>query len=384
LRKAPHLEIFMRSQEHRSRFLDLRRVGINREFWYPVARSRQLRKSALLPVTFAGDPIVIARSASGSVFALEDRCAHRQVPLHLGVVQGEQLKCGYHAWCYDRCGKLVKIPYLSDRGKIPPAARGVRAYPCREAYGLVFIYPGDPARAEISPLPDLPESSSAEYRTMHFSRTVECHYSFMHENLMDMNHQFLHRRLMGSIQPMLLDYRAGDTWVEADYKFEGGKQHVGADFMVMGGTGDSNERVDRDYELMTIRTDYPHQGLIVKRSHSDAVAIRLWTAYVPIDAEQRRNRSFGILMIKRPKIPGLLTLAWPIIRYFAESVFTQDRMAVEAEQRAWDAQGGDHNNEVSPVLLRLREVLARCGEAGVQGVDGIGRESIELPLSRVR
>jgi renierapurpurin 18,18'-hydroxylase len=374
--------MYMRSQEHRSESFDLRRVGINREFWYPVARSPQLRNGALLPVTFAGEPIVIARSEAGIAFALEDRCAHRQVPLHLGVVRGEQLQCGYHAWCYDRCGKLVRIPYLADGGKVPPAARGVRAYPCREAYGLVFVYPGDPARADSSPLPQIPESSSPEYRTMYFSRTVECHYSFMHENLMDMNHQFLHRRLMGSIQPVLLGYRAGDTWVEADYRFEGGKQHVGADLMVMGGGG--ARQVNRDYELMTIRTDYPHQGLIVMRAHSEAVAIRLWAAYVPLDAEQRRNRSFGILMIRRPKIPGLLAVAWPLLRYFAESVFTQDRRAVEAEQRAWDAQGGDRNQEVSPVLLELREVLARCGEARQLDAGGTARSGGAIALSRVR
>jgi renierapurpurin 18,18'-hydroxylase len=380
---APQLEIFtMRSQEHRPESFDLRRVFINSEFWYPVAIARQLRKGALLPVAFAGEQIVLARSEAGEVFALEDRCAHRQVPLHLGVVRGDQLQCGYHAWCYDRCGKLVRIPYLADRGKVPVAARGVRAYPCREAHGLVFIYPGDPARAESSPLPQIPESSSPDYRTMYFSRTVQCHYSFMHENLMDMNHQFLHRRLMGSIQPVLLGYRAGETWVEADYKFEGGKQHVGADLMVMGGGGATH--VDRDYELMTIRTDYPHQGLTVMRGHSEATAIRLWSAYVPLDAEQRRNRSFGILMIRRPKIAGLLTIAWPVIRYFAESVFTQDRLAVEAEQRAWDAQGGDWNQEVSPVLLELREVLARCGEPRHHDAGGTTHRSGVVALSRVR
>ena len=37
-----------------------------------------------------------------------------------------------------------------------------------------------------------------------------------------------------------------------------------------------------------------------------------------------------------------------MIRYFAESVFAQDRLAVEAEQRAWDPQGGDRNQEVRP------------------------------------
>ncbi len=338
---------------------DLRQVGIHPNFWYPVARTTDLKSGKLFATQFAGEPIVIARPAEGAVFALEDRCAHRQMPLHLGVLEGERLKCGYHAWCYSAGGRLDRIPYLADGGKVPPEARQVRSYPCREQCGLIFIFGGAAAMAEKAALPDLPELRSSEFRTMYFSREVGCHYTFMHENLMDMNHQFLHRRLMGSIQPKLLSYRAGDDWVEAEYKFEGGKQHAGADLLVMGGKGE--RQTDRDYELMTIRTDYPYQNLIVYRAHSTIPTIRLWAVYVPIGAEQRRNRSFGLLMIRRPAIPGLLTLAWPIIRYFAQSVFYQDRLAVEAEQRAYDRQGTDWNHEVSPVLLDLRRVLAECG-----------------------
>ena len=340
--------------------IDLRRVGIHPDFWYPVARSVSLKKGVAMPVTFAGDPIVLVRTEAGSVFALEDRCAHRQLPLHLGVVRGEQIQCGYHGWCYSATGKLARIPYLADGGKMPAAARGVRRYPCREAYGLIFVFPGAPELAESTALPSIPEWDSSEYRTMYFDRTLKCHYTFMHENLMDMNHQFLHRSLMGSIQPVMLDYRTGPNWTEADYKFEGGKQHVGADLFVMGGKT-TESAVDRDYELMTIRTEYPHQGLTVWRSHSEVPAIRLWASYVPIDAEQRTNRAFGVLLVRRPKTPFLLSMAWPIIRYFAESVFEQDRRAVEAEQRAWDEQGADWNAEVSPVLLELRKVLAQGG-----------------------
>jgi phenylpropionate dioxygenase-like ring-hydroxylating dioxygenase large terminal subunit len=348
--------------DRRSNQPDLRTVGIHPDFWYPVALARELRTRKTLAVHFAGEPIALVRTQAGAVFALEDRCAHRQLPLHMGVVQGEQLKCCYHGWCYDGKGKLVRIPYLADGGtKLPPDARGVRGYPCREAYGLIFIFPGAPELAERAPFPEVPEFSSPDYRTMYFSREVRCHYTFMHENLMDMNHQFLHRSLMGSIQPLLTDYRAGDNWVEAQYKFEGGKQHAGADFLVMGGKDDSG--VERDHELMTIRTDYPHQNLTVYRAHSEIPAIRLWASYVPLDAEQRRNRSFGLLMVRRPKVPGLLGLAWPVIRYFAESVFTQDRLAVEQEQRAHDAQGGDWNREISPVLLELRRVLDANGVA---------------------
>jgi renierapurpurin 18,18'-hydroxylase len=100
---------------------------------------------------------------------------------------------------------------------------------------------------------------------------------------------------------------------------------------------------------------------MVWRAHSDVTAIRLFAAYVPLDTEQRRNRSFGILLVRKPKIPGLLIAGWPLIRYFVESIFAQDKIAVEAEQRAWETQGGDWNRGISPVLLELRRVLRDCG-----------------------
>ena len=50
------------------------------------------RSGKTLGRRFAGQPIVLYRGKSGQVFALEDRCAHRQVPLHLGVVSGDELE----------------------------------------------------------------------------------------------------------------------------------------------------------------------------------------------------------------------------------------------------------------------------------------------------
>ena len=347
------------SRDYHLNLLDLRQVGIDPNFWYPVTNIDKLKRRNVLAVSFAGQPIVVARTKNGRIFALEDRCVHRQMPLHKGVLRGEGIQCAYHGWCYDIRGKLVNIPYLSDTEMIPAQARRVRYYSCREAYGLVFVFPGTPEKADTVSLPDLPEFSSPQYRTMYFERTVECHYSFMHENLMDMTHQFLHRQLMSSIQPVLLGYRSGPNWVEAQYKVEGGKPHAGANLMTFGGKDAAV--IDRNYELMTIKTDYPNQELIVYRAHSETPAIRLWTSYVSLDAEQRRHRSFGLLMIRKPRIPGLIYLAWPVIRYFAESIFAQDRAAVEEEQRAYDVQGADRNCEISPVLLELRRILVSCG-----------------------
>jgi nitrite reductase/ring-hydroxylating ferredoxin subunit len=334
---------------------DLRKIGINPDFWYPLALSSQLGKSQTLGTSFAGLPIVIARTASGEVFTLEDRCAHRQFPLSCGVVRGDQIQCGYHAWRYDRHGRLAAIPYQTA-GRSPP--RGIRSFPCCEAYGLVFVFPGRPDRADRVPIPDLPLFSSPKYRPMYFSRQVNCHYSFMQENLMDMNHQFLHRRLMGRVRPEFLNTAKGDGWVEVKYHFHylGGHRHRGSRLLSLGGT-----EAEKNYDVMTIRAEYPYQFLEVGAPDSDAPSIRLWAAYVSKDREQKTNQSFGVLLIRKPRFPGLIHLLWPLLRHFAEAVFAEDRMAVEAEQCAYDAQGGDWNREVNPVILDLRQLLMSKG-----------------------
>jgi renierapurpurin 18,18'-hydroxylase len=341
---------------HSGVITDLRRIGINADFWYPVATSGSVRKKKVSAATFAGERIALYRGESGAVYALEDRCAHRQVPLSMGVVEGDALRCCYHAWAYRGNGRISQIPYLPRGAGRPP--RGVRAYPVREAYGLVFVFPGDPRKAATTALPELPEFDSAKHKTMTFSRTVRCHYSFMHENLLDMNHQFLHRGVVGRIQPTLLGYDTGPQYVEARYLFThaGGKKNRGAGLLAAKGIGGTTSP-----DVITIRTAYPYQTLQLVPENAELPAFSLWAAYVPEDAEQRTNHVYGLLMIEKPPIPGALHLAWPLIRRFTERVFAEDRMAVEAEQRAWDEQGEDWNHEVFPLILDVRHVLRTNG-----------------------
>ena len=444
---------------------DLRRVAIDPNQWYPLAWSREVKSGKAIGVHFGGVPIVLFRGESGQVHALFDRCAHRQVPLHAGVVEGDTLKCGYHGWTYDRAGHCVDIPYLG-RERRP---NGVRAYPCREVAGLILVHcadtvlaqmpqpgaaaqscpsavtgaakPGaspavaipirdlrtgsatpaasaeaweedgavnpanrvtppktvngrtasEPAAAPVSAEQEaqfvalqaaLAHGSNPEYKTRRFGETVRCHYSFMHENLMDMNHQFLHRKQMGQMRARVVDRRAGSDWVEVDYTFAriGGKQPIG-EALVFGErrktdqatgkpaanddaspTADAKTKgaADQHKDVMTIRTQYPYQTLCIHKSDG-AKVMDLWINYVPVDAEQKTNRTFGLLSIKRPKPGFLLDIAWPLLVWFTDRIFTEDRWIVEAEQAAYDKQGGDMNNEYFPVIVALRELLRRTG-----------------------
>ncbi|WP_447969708.1 Rieske 2Fe-2S domain-containing protein [Nitrospira sp. M1] len=336
---------------------DLRKTGSHPDYWYPLARTRDLKKGKTLGVSFAGDPIVLVRTESGAIYALEDRCAHRQVPLHCGVVHGEHLQCGYHCWTYDQQGTCIGVPYLKPD---QPRPNGVRSYPCREAYGLIFVFPGAVENLSTVVFPDVSFAGNPHYKTRYLDRKVNCHYSFMHENLMDMNHQFLHRRLMGGIRTVFLELRERAHAVEVDYTFSRvkGTQPLG-EKLILGSSISSANGPKQD--LMTICTEYPYQTLKFWTAGSVEPAVNLWNIYVPIDREQRENHTFGLMMIRKPSIPGLIHLLWPFIVWFTNGIFAQDRWIVEEEQHAFDRQGADWNQEVFPVIQRLQLLLRREG-----------------------
>ena len=328
---------------------DIRKTGIHPDFWYPLARSRAVKRRKAYPVSFAGQPIVLVRDGKGEVFALEDRCAHRQVPLHLGVVEEDGIKCAYHGWKYNHTGRCVSVPYLEKCSLRP---NNVRGYPCREAYGLVFVYPGDPERLEAARFPEVPSASDPKYKTRYLDRLVKCHFTFMHENLMDMNHQFLHRRLMGGIKAVLLDQRQGEDWIEAEYTFARKTAQPLGEKLIIGQKAKKGAP-----DVMTIRTQYPYQTLKFRTGGSAHPALDLWNVYVPRDREQRTNHTYGLMMIRRPSIPLLLDLFWPVIVWFTNGIFAEDREICEFEQEAFDRQGADQNHEIFPVIRGLRKVL---------------------------
>jgi len=176
----------------------------------------------------------------------------------------------------------------------------------------------------------------------------------------------LHRKQMGSIRANCLGRQHGENWAEVEYSFSrtGGKASVGEQVIVdlMRKRGQAKKDFS---DHMRIRTDYPSQSLKVwvGRDIQDTTdpVLDVWLCYTPLDLEQRTNRTFGYLSVKKPRVPGLIHAVWPFVVWFTENIFREDKDIVEHEQRAYDAQREDLNNELFPPLRDLRGVLARCG-----------------------
>ena len=85
-----------------------------------------------------GQELAVWRADDGTVNAWENRCPHRGVRLSIGTNLGHALKCRYHGWTYEsgsaRCIAIPCHPRLT-----PAAAIRVRAYPCAERQGFVWV-----------------------------------------------------------------------------------------------------------------------------------------------------------------------------------------------------------------------------------------------------
>ena len=88
------------------------------DFWYPAARSSEIRAGKLQPAMLLEVPLVLGRTAAGKTFAMRDSCPHRGIPLSYGRIDGSVVECSYHGWRIDACsGQCVEIPSLTSKEK---------------------------------------------------------------------------------------------------------------------------------------------------------------------------------------------------------------------------------------------------------------------------
>ena len=164
-----------------------------RDHWYPVCRVDELPADRPLATTLLGDPMVLFRDGGGPS-CLADLCAHRSAPLSLGRVCEGRVECPYHGWQFDRSGRCVRVPSLAAGVAAPDGAR-VRAYPCVERAGFVWVWPGDARGADEgagSALADLDGQ-----RIVEGSRDLDVEHGLVIENLLDLAHSpFTHEGIL--------------------------------------------------------------------------------------------------------------------------------------------------------------------------------------------
>ena len=340
-----------------------RAAGMDPDYWYAVEEVRRVTPGTVVEVIFWKRSIALFRAKDGSFHAVEDRCAHRQLKLSLGHVEDCRLVCAYHGWQYNGDGRRAGEP----REHLGETCRNVsiRSYPIKIRYGLVWLFPGDPEKAESRPIPDIPELEGPDrWACVPLTFTWSAHHSMVIDNVSDFSHAHLHRKYRPFVGATLTRCETIGDDVHLSYDTQVGRGRISGMFV-------DHKKLDTNH--MDLCYQYPYQW-----SNTDD-AIKHWLFVLPID--ERTTRTFFLFYFKSLKIPLLPVyiprFAMNVVmkisnRILIGPLLAQDQYALEGEQEGYEKHWNVPTVEFNPVVeafqdvtvRKWREYLARRAEGG--------------------
>jgi 4beta-methylsterol monooxygenase len=332
----------------------VRTAGLDPDYWYAVEYDRAVKPGCVVETTFWEQSIALYRGRDGGLRALENRCAHRQLKLSLGEVRDCALTCAYHGWTYGEDGRLVAVPH-DLFGRSLPSIR-IRAYPVRVRYGLVWIFPGDPARAAERPIPEIPELEGPDrWACVPIDFTWRAHHSMIIDNVSDFTHAWLHRKYRPFVDAKLTRLESRDDRVFVSYATQVGMGRISRLFV-------DRRRVNTD--AIDLCYEYPYQW------SNTGDRIKHWCFVLPID--ERTSRVFFLFYFESLKVPFTpfripRPLMTPVLRLsnrlLIEPLLRQDGFAVEAEQQGYEAHRDQPVPDLNPAVGLFQELTVRKWEA---------------------
>jgi 3-ketosteroid 9alpha-monooxygenase subunit A len=159
--------------------------------WFAVCDTDELEVGQVKPIHYLGRDLVLYRGEDGEARVFDAYCPHLGAHLgHGGAVEGDSLRCPFHAWRFAPDGACVEVPYAK---KIPPRAR-VHAWTTVERNGAILIWHHAEGAPPSWQVPDVPEWGSDEWTPpMRTRYRVRTHAQEMAENVVDPAHfRFVH------------------------------------------------------------------------------------------------------------------------------------------------------------------------------------------------
>jgi phenylpropionate dioxygenase-like ring-hydroxylating dioxygenase large terminal subunit len=164
--------------------------------WYVAGYGREIGRE-LFSRTICGESILFWRTRAGQVTAMSDRCVHRRFPLSEAPTRlvDDQVVCGYHGFTYGADGRCTAVP---GQTRVPRTAR-LTSYPVAERDSFVWVWIGDPERADASRIPRAPWLDSPGYTTVSGMEPLRARFGLLVDNLLDLSHEtYLHGGYIGT------------------------------------------------------------------------------------------------------------------------------------------------------------------------------------------
>src|SRR5438046_2327240 len=78
-----------------------------RRYWQPAALSDELGSDRPLPVQLFGEELVLFRDGLRNPGLIGRYCAHQGLDMAYGQVERDGIRCIFHGWLFDSCGKVI-------------------------------------------------------------------------------------------------------------------------------------------------------------------------------------------------------------------------------------------------------------------------------------
>ena len=116
-----------------------------RRYWHVVAAAGEITDAKPKKrVRVLGEDLVLYRKPNGTYSLVGEHCSHRGASLYYGFVEDDGIRCPYHGWKYDDCGRCVEQPFENPETGFKDKIQHP-AYPVMKSSGLLYAYMG-PAR----------------------------------------------------------------------------------------------------------------------------------------------------------------------------------------------------------------------------------------------
>lgn len=166
--------------------------------WYVACWSDEVVQGAVASCKTAGVQMALYRTGQGDVVAVEDRCPHRFAPLSMGRVEGDNLRCMYHGMRFGPDGRCNEVP---GQETVPKQAC-VRRFPAVDFEGWIWVWPGDPSKADPALLPRTVSTTDPALRLHKGGISYDVDYQLLNDNLLDLSHlAYVHENTLGLNTP---------------------------------------------------------------------------------------------------------------------------------------------------------------------------------------
>jgi len=324
-----------------------------RNCWYVIAERDQVNRE-LGALKVLGQPLVYYRTEAGEPVVLDDRCAHRRYALSEGILIGDSVRCGYHGFTYDAQGRCVWAP--AQNGK--RMGFGVRSYPGYEKGPWLWVWMGEPEKADPRDIPLENDGWDPKYNFCLYTHNPG-NYLLLIENLLDLTHiHFLHGEAAASIEQAEQPVQTIDVADGVGWKKEVEREVMGLIAMWTG--GDPEQCIKSYSDDKQIGPAFNHSLSIREATAGDenvASPREFYVAHAITPQDEFNTHQFTMFRVSEP----LVLPHDALIQITSEQVFADDVKAIKIMQEHINIENRTGNIESGVINdrfgIKMRKLL---------------------------